>query len=82
MGIVIAAFTPGAPIWKGALVGIGVAIGAAMIVGVVFAISIALHLHPFPIAIYYVGCIGLAAIALYGAFVAIRRIGRNAATSD
>ena len=80
VGSVIAAFTPGAPIWKGALVGIGVAIGAAMIVGV--AISIAWRLPPALIAIHYVGYIGLAAIALYGVFVAIRRIGRNAATSD
>lgn len=80
VGSVIAAFTPGAPIWKGALVGIGVAIGAAMIVGV--AISIAWRLPLALIAIHYVGYIGLAAIALYGVFVAIRRIGRNAATSD
>lgn len=39
VGAVIAAFTPGAPAWKGALVGIGVVTGAAMVVGIA-AISI------------------------------------------
>ena len=82
VGSVIAALNPAVPVWKGAVAGTGVAIGAAMTIAAVIGISIALPFPPIPIGIYYVGYIALVAVAISVIYIIIRRIRRHPATSD
>lgn len=78
VGAFIAACTPNAPVWKGALVGIGVTAGAVIVVIAGIGLAMAMNFPPIPDGMWAVGWAGLATIAVGSAVVIIRRIGRNA----